>query len=267
MTAPDNANALPAAADAAASAAGLSGLAGHAAALQTVLMDLSTLTVSQLVALFRQYESVPGFEQLLRSALPQIVMPHANAAAAVTAQWYNDIQPGSGFAAAPTVNLPAQRIDKTIGWALNAPGEATPLDRLAGSTKRMVFDASRDTVTANAAQQGIKFARYASANACAFCRVMAARGAVYSSEQSALTVVGRAGRPRGNQPIGEKWHDHCRCMVVPVPAGQTYKPPPYVAQWKQDYKDAWKAVPDGTPYQKVLPSVLAHMRENTDATH
>jgi hypothetical protein len=275
-------------------------LVAQAVALQSMLGNLSTLTVSQLVALFRQYQNVSGFVDLLKSAFPQIVMPHAQAAAQLTAQWFNELDPTGKITAAPTVSLPTQRIDKTVGWALNAPtGYTTPDDdtdeawdgfvpqpilptadkalaRLAGSTKRMVFDASRDTVLANAKEHGWKWARYASANACAFCRVMASRGDVYSSRgvtvdpesgNYILTVTGRSGKKRGTQEIGDKYHDHCRCIAVPVPTGQTYTPPDYVGQWKQDYKAAFDAVPDGTSYRnnQVLKMVLAHMRANTDA--
>lgn len=295
MTSPEDTAAIGAAgaASGAAASAGITGavtgLAAHAAALQSILTDLATITLSQLVALFRQYADAPNFEQVLRQAFPEIVLPHATAAATVTAQWYDELDPTSSFTASPVVDLPTQRIDKTIGWSLYAPTEKrvtedliprepvtvrmpvpadVTLSRLAGSTKRMVFDASRSTVAANAGQQGIRWARYASANACAFCRVMATKSdskTLYKSEQSAMYVVGRAGKPRGSRQIGEKWHDHCRCVAVAVPEGQTYTPPDYVDQWGQDYKAAWNAVPDGTPYKKVLPMVLKHMRENTDA--
>lgn len=252
MTSPDGALAVAGVAG----AADATGLAAHAAALQTLLTDLSTLTVSQLVALFRQYQNTPNFPQLLKSALPQIVLPHAHAAATVTAQWYNELNPTSSFTATPTVTLPADQLDKTVNWALHAPGTATPLDRLAGSTKRMVFDASRDTVTGNAAKQRIKYARYASANACAFCQLLAARGAVYKSEDSA--------------GVGHKFHDHDRCVVVAVPEGQTYTPPDYVDQWSQDYKNAVKATKaagqtKGKHGAIDFKAVLAHMRSNTDA--
>lgn len=300
MTSPDTTQVAAGGGSAAASGSGAPSLVEQAIALQTVLTDLSTVTVAQLVALFRQNQGSPKLEQLLKTVLPQIVMPHASAAADVTAQWFNELDPtNSSLDATPTVKLPAQQLDKTIAWALWAPTEKqapedllpqspvsaptmAPVDvalsRLAGSTKRMVFDASRDTVLANAQQQGWKWARYESANCCAFCRVMATKtnsSRLYNNTSGVkidpdsgnyvLTVVGRGGRPRGTQPIGEKYHDGCRGIAIAVPDGQTYTAPDYTDQWSQDYKDAWNAVPDGTPHKKVLPMVLAHMRANTDA--
>lgn len=318
--------------------AGATGLAGHAAALQTVLLELSTLTVSHLVALFRQYRDAPEFVALLRQAFPGLVSPYAHAAATVTAQWYDELDPGDGFTATPVVDLPAERIDNTVRWALYAPAAhpkpaAAPdealvpqefpreagavdadvtLSRLAGATKRMVFDASRDTVLDNTYRQGIRWARYASADACAFCRMMATKPGskrLYRTEKSAVRVVGRstdltladrraraAGqasteellarretyergdrkgqvkvhRQRGSRELGEKYHDHCRCVAVPVRDGETYMPPDYTEQWSQDYRAAVKATKAAGKtkgeYGAIdFKAVLAHMRANTDA--
>lgn len=250
------------------------GLAAHANALQGILTDLSTLTVSQLVSLFRQYGTRSDFPQLVKTAFPQIVEPHAHAAAQITAQWYDELHP-STFHATPTVNLPAERMDKTVDWALYAPTETKPshvhvtetdlaptetshvytyeeqpdasLSRLSGSAKRMVYDASRDTVTSNASEEGVKWARYASATACEFCRVLSTRGGAYLSSQAAL-----------------KGHDHCRCVAVRIPKGETYHPPPYVADWEDEYRSARKAVV-ADKKRPDLNNILAAMRKNANS--
>lgn len=208
-----------------------------AEALKSVLSDLSTLAVRDLVRFWRRYGDEPGVQDLLVAAFPEIVGPPASAAAMVTAQWYNELAPELPFQAVPVVDLPADRMLGTLDWAFNAPGEASPLDRVAGSTQRMIFDTSRGTVLENLAVEygddapqpaGTRWARYASATACSFCRVMATRGAVYRSAAAATTVVGN----------GQRWHDNCRCVAVPVRPGQVYEPPDYVEQWEQDYLDA-----------------------------
>ena len=106
----------------------------------------------------------------------------------------------------------------------------------------MVSEGARDTVAESVDQDPAKplFARHASANACAFCRLVATRGAVYRSAQSA-----------GD---GHKYHDHCHCVVVPV-WDDRYEPAPYVAGWESAYKSAYKAV--GKADTKAI---LAHMR-------
>ena len=45
-------------------------------------------------------------------------------------------------------------------------------------------------------------------------------------------------RQRGNAALGGKYHDHCRCIAVPVRSGMSYDPPDYVERWEQDYIDA-----------------------------
>lgn len=172
-----------------------------AQALQQVLADSSALTIRDVVALWRKFSGNSDFRAILEAALPEIVGQYAQAGAVATAQWYDELSPAvTGFHAQPVVNLPADRFTNTIGWALYAPGQSAPLDRISGAVHRMVFDASRDTVRANLgaeygdgnAELGTRWARYASATACGFCRMLATRKAVYRSAESATQVVGRS---------------------------------------------------------------------------
>lgn len=305
MTAPTTAE-LAAASAVSAAAVASSGMSllEHANALRSVLGDVSTVAVSQLVSLFQQNKKRPGFPALLKEAVPQIVLPLADSAAQITAQWYDDLAPDLKFNASPVVDIPTERIDKTIDWALYAPTTRQPsgllfhepdestsnvavweddpdiaLGRLAGSAKRMVFDASRDTVVSNAMEEGVRWVRVAQPDACAFCRMLATRQDVYRTEADALTVQGRSisltqadrkhiaaglttrdqalarrttysrgdragqamGRAlRGSRQYGESYHDHCRCTAAPVRGG-VYEPPEYTQQWEQEYVDAVKA--------------------------
>lgn len=171
-----------------------------AQALQQILADLATLTIRDVVALWRRYSDNPDFRVIVEAAFPEIVGQYAAAGALATAQQYDELAPDLEYRAQPVVDLPAERFTKTIGWALYAPGRATPLDRISGAAQRMIFDASRDTVRANLAAEygdrspelGTRWARYASATACGFCRLLATRKAVYRSAESATRVVGRS---------------------------------------------------------------------------
>lgn len=49
-------------------------------------------------------------------------------------------------------------------------------------------------------------------------------------------------RPRGNQKLGDKYHDDCHCIAQMIRPGQTYTPPPYVEQWNDEYIEARKKV-------------------------
>ena len=129
-----------------------------------------------------------------------------------------------------------------------------------GVPVRRVFDASRQTVIVNAAHEpGTRYARYASPTACAFCRMLATRtteaDGLYFSKQSATRVVGRGGRPRGTQAIGDRFHDNCKCVAVAIRPGDTYEPPEFVAKWDKEYKAA--AANGGG-----VKAILREMRKN-----
>ena len=155
----------------------------------------------------------------------------------------------------------------------------------------MVANAARDTITTAAlADDGANgWARHASANACAFCAMLATRGAVYKTQAGALSVTGvnlggtdyrkmrrtgatREGILRGSRattidqggrkgratkrPLGERYHDHCHCVAIPVFG--TYEPAPYVAGWRQVYADSTVRRPGGAIDTKAT---LAEMRK------
>lgn len=105
---------------------------------------------------------------------------------------------------------------------------------IAGGLTKRLTEFAADTMIGNAGLQStpMRAQRVPKSGCCAFCGMLASRGAVYSQE-SGLKVGGRGvpigegrgrgskGRglgvkTRGSQAIGEKFHDHCRCEVVVV---------------------------------------------------
>ena len=76
----------------------------------------------------------------------------------------------------------------------------------AGATTRMIANAGRDTVRENVVKdsRSVGWQRTTDGRPCAFCEMLAGRGAVYKSEFTA----GRAGH--------DPYHDHCLCTVEPV---------------------------------------------------
>lgn len=74
----------------------------------------------------------------------------------------------------------------------------------AGSTTRLVADGGRATIRDNVQSDGhsVGWQRIADGDPCAFCEMLAGRGAVYKSESTA----------GGDDP----YHDHCLCTVEPV---------------------------------------------------
>ena len=71
---------------------------------------------------------------------------------------------------------------------------------------RVARESTAETTIKDARFDG--WARVAEPGACDFCRMLATRGAVYTSEESASRTFG-----------GLKYHTRCKCRVVAKPAG------------------------------------------------
>ena len=202
--------------------------------LRATLVDLNTVMQSDLLALWRALDGqdVEFLREALQAELPAVVDPYLSAAGDVTADWYESQAPELAFTAAPAPLPPESQLQTTARWAAGTvltKTAVTPLDLLSGSMQRALFDESRRTVLDNVeAEPGAKWARYASANACPFCRMVATRGDVYTSESAA-------------GGYGSKYHDHCRCLAVAVRPGKSYDPPSYVEDWQAEYTRARKA--------------------------
>lgn len=196
---------------------------------QAQLAQIAGLSATAIGALVARLDVLSKREALafITDAYPALIDPYLKASGELTAQWYSEqpaapVRPGVGeFVPVPAPLLPADRLAVSGRWAIL---QSQPSAALSNSATRAVFDQSRLTVISNVERERVKWARHASANACAFCRLLATRGAVYGSKSKAL-----------------KAHDACKCLAVPVRTG-VYKPPAYVRQWKSDYKAAVRAV-------------------------
>lgn len=244
------------------------------AELRSALVDLNALMVSDLAALWRAVDGqdVEFLRDALQAEVPGVVDPYLAAAGDITADWYEAQAPDLNYVARPAALVDEGQLQATARWAAGTvltKSPVSPLDLLAGSMQRALFNESRETIVDNAeVEPGARWARHASANACEFCRMVATRGAVYTSESAASRVGGRGVdestnigrrrggrargiRARGNQAIGDKYHDHCHCIAVPVRPGQSYNPPSYVEEWESEYTRARQAA-DGVDAKSIL---------------
>jgi hypothetical protein len=218
---------------------------------QRALDDLTTLAIRDLLALWATLDTADALStsRALQDALPDLVNTYGAVAATLAADFYEDLRAdavGGSF----TAVLAAPSSERTLAmsrWAAGAlfsqtPDAALTLSRLSGGVQRGVAGADRDTIAASVGSDplGPRYARHASGNACAFCALVATRGPVYRSEDTA----------------GGKYHDHCHCVAVPVWPGQDYEAAPYVKGWDKAYREATRDV-GSTDTSKVL----ARMRE------
>lgn len=255
---------------------------------QYLLNELNRLAQQDLTVLWRQLSTASDLEfaQMVAEAFPELTEPYVVAAAEMAAEWYAESAPDLPYR--PTSFLPpAEGVPASVSWALGASGDAA-LSRLEGVAQRQIWTANRETIVGNSrAEAGSTWARVARPGACAFCAMVATRAAVYTSEAAALRVVGRgvqmtaadrrireagenkrrngqfaaAGvKTRGSQKLGDKYHDHCHCQAKEVRPGQSYEPPEYVQKFQDAYREAIRAVPQGTPMDETVAATLAGMR-------
>lgn len=136
----------------------------------------------------------------------QITSAYGEIAAVAAAEFYDEVREIGGFggkAAVPVAGRPPEeQLKAVVRWGIGPLWEDTPrpdaaLARLQGSTSRLALQPGRLTTYEMVKRDGARYAHVPRGKTCAFCLMLASRGAVYHSEQP-------------------HYHDHCDCVSVPV---------------------------------------------------
>jgi hypothetical protein len=172
----------------------------------------------------------------LAVAYPEAVDPYINASSIITAEWYDGLS-DARFVVEPAAPVPLETLRYKAEWAAAQPDPAAALN---GATDRLVFQASHDTILDNAEREGVRYARHAQPDACAWCSILATRQHLQHNNV-------------------KKSHDHCHCILVPVRDGDYYDEPDYVAGWRQEYESAAAEV--GTKKKGLDPIANAMERK------
>lgn len=181
----------------------------------------------------------------LLALFPEMVSPYVAASSELAAVWYEEsraqVVSGRPFTPVVVAGVASGQSSALVRHSLTPlfqGSTSTVLSLLAGGTQRMVANGARDTIMQSAIADPVRvgYARIPRPGCCAFCGMLASRGAVYSSREAAGGVVGRgvdpsetagkvggqgAGRKaRGSRVLGaSKFHDHCHCVTAPVFSG------------------------------------------------
>jgi hypothetical protein len=137
-----------------------------------------------------------------------------------------------------------------------APVQArtTMAKTMAAASERLTLTGERDTVAATVedSDEILGWRRVTDANPCAWCALLASRGSVYLSETSATRVVGRRGTARGNQGLGDAYHDGCTCIAEPLYAHEDEP------QSVLDLQEQWLTVTAGTGGKNAVRAWRRH---------
>lgn len=209
-------------------------------------------------------------EQLIDIA-PEIFGPLGDLMITASVKWYDELRElqevSGGFMAEPLESVSRSRWHSLAGYgtssvALDEAVDANAFGRIAGGLTWVLTEASFDTIIGNAEIDAnpVGYQRVPSPGCCAFCAMLASRGASYGSYKSAKTVVGRGTeipkvrrrggqakglRPRGSRRLGDSFHDYCRCTVVAVHEGNSFKLEQDADRYYEQYSEAAKKVSDG----------------------
>ncbi|OPC84237.1 hypothetical protein B4N89_27865 [Embleya scabrispora] len=186
---------------------------------------------------------------------------YAQIAAELSARAYEAEREAAGlrstFRPALADSPPAEQIEATMRWAAHDvwtppdPEPSGPADgrphsariaerllagvqqRAEAAAGRLALDAGRRTIVEAVEQDPDARGWYRSAQptACAFCRLMASRGAVYKTR-------GTAGTDANENFTGEglfKFHNDCACVALPVLRGDVFSLSPEATEWDRIY--------------------------------
>lgn len=163
------------------------------------------------------YDSEPD-QETFTDAVADFMAVYCQMGALFAADWYNSLDRESRYFATPVMVVPPKRAEDTAAWVFKP--ENLDIDtlakRAASATYSMVFDAARDTVTANATSEGVAYARVEERSACDDCKRLA-------------TASPRARNSRSDDVSWER-HQRCEFLFEPVRRG-IWTPPEYAAQW------------------------------------
>jgi len=150
-------------------------------------------------------------KRALLGFFPELVTSYGDAAALLAVDFYDETRnvPVSASRFRATLAKPPVRAqsEAVARWGLGPLFDPEPhpfasLTHLSGALQRLVLQAGRTSIISAAGRDPIRtgFARIPIGVTCKWCTLLASRGFVYWSEESA----GRF----------DKWHDKCDCAVV-----------------------------------------------------
>lgn len=200
----------------------------------------------------------------MRRTLPQFTLAihaltdqYGRASAALAAQFYQAERRLAGviakFRVTPAQPPPLTQVDTVMRWATRKlwtlPDDPSALagaqQMVTGSAQKMSLDVGRLTTldSVRSDRYARAWAREAKPGCCWFCAMLATRGAVYESKQTAGPNVRGARNANAGKAfvgLGEfKVHDNCQCTAVPV--FTSYEMPARAREWEALYRSVAKA--------------------------
>lgn len=252
--------------------------------IKNQLEFLNRLAIQDLLDVLNVVSSMSPTEGTLYllDAMPVLIDTYGGTALENSREWWDSLFEDVETPPTITPELPsAEQITAQTRWGV-APlytGTGDVAMRLSSVLQQSIFGAQRNTVAENSRLLNVRYARFARPGACAFCRVLASRGAVYGSSARALFVGAtgstahysdgsargrriQQGRVRGVQQAGAKYHDHCKCVVGPEVEHIDLNLPDYYDRFNDEYLKARELLSkDGSADGASMSDITKAMRQ------
>jgi hypothetical protein len=182
--------------------------------------DLDRLSAAQRELVRMAQNELAGFfssvdlsrPELVRDALIEIVplltREYGELVATVAAEWFEEVHPGTYLAQTASATFPDDAIVENVRYhagSLFTDDPYATLSGISGAIQRFVLYSGRTTVARNVQldRERPRFGRVPTgAKTCAWCSMLASRGFVYLTKDTAGIVA-------------SDYHDDCDCQIVP----------------------------------------------------
>ena len=228
----------------------------------TRLLARDMKKLRRLIIPSRLQATVPDWIAAVRA----LTAEYGNASASAAADFYDAQRVAArvtGRFTVPLLDPPSdEQVDNSLRWATKDLWPRDPEDPKTTAAQRLpieqrldaaevkaeavaqklVTDRGRGTVR-NAVthdRQAVAWARSAALGACAFCKLLVTRGAVFKQD----TVDFQA-------------HDNCHCMAIPVFKGQRFELSPHAKDWERLYRE-YAAPHSGDQLRRFRQALAEH---------
>lgn len=196
--------------------------------VRAALVLLTGEAVTQGAALLRTTSGDPTTVRYkLLNQIPDLIGYYSDGSSALAADFYNDeraLQAPAGFTATPVVPDRYVKQRRAVAWATQPLFEEQPEQAAARLGEVIQYETAtpfRDTIRVNRAKDpaAVGWRRVTTGKGCPLCRMLAARGAVYTEKTVRFAA-----------------HSSCHCTAQPVFKGGSVGPTASVMQYTASRK-------------------------------
>lgn len=163
--------------------------------------------IHRLLPRLRTYSPSAARDAFLELA-PMLTDRYGEAAAAIGAEYFEDV---TGMVARTVIVPNGDQVAGSVRALADGfwtPDREAAFQQMASSIVRHTLQHGRSTIAESSSRVGLVYARSPEPGACAWCIMIASRGAVYGSRRAA-----------GAADEGNQFHDDCRCAQEPIVPG------------------------------------------------